>query len=52
MTSTLLLARDCIIYGVNLWLAPVECVFDMIESELIRRGIELDEIDIAAGRVA
>jgi len=41
MTPALLLVRDCIIYSVNVWLAPVECVFDMIESELVRRGIEL-----------
>ena len=38
MTSALLLARDCIIYSVNVWLAPVECAFNMIESELMRRG--------------
>ena len=25
MTSALLLARDCIIYSVNVWLVPVEC---------------------------
>ena len=33
MTSALLFARDCIIYSVNVWLVPVECAFDMIESE-------------------
>jgi hypothetical protein len=42
MTSALLLARDCIICWVNVWLAPVEYAFDAIESELVRRGIELD----------
>ncbi len=42
MTSDLLLARDCIICWVTVWLAPVECMFDMIESELIRRGVELE----------
>jgi hypothetical protein len=42
MTPALLLARDCIIYWVNVWLTPVECMFDMIESELIRRGVELE----------
>lgn len=42
MTPALLLARDCIIYWVNVWLAPVECMFDMIESELVRRGIALE----------
>ncbi|MGY3609794.1 MULTISPECIES: hypothetical protein [unclassified Bradyrhizobium] len=45
MTPPLLIARDCIIYWVNVWIAPVECVFDVIESELARRGIALDEID-------
>jgi hypothetical protein len=38
MTSALLLARDCIIYSVNVWLVPVECTFNIIESELTRRG--------------
>lgn len=42
MTSALLLARDGIICWVAVWLAPVECAFDMIESELVRRGVELD----------
>ncbi|RXT42909.1 hypothetical protein B5V03_24090 [Bradyrhizobium betae] len=42
MTPALLLARDCIIYWVNVWVAPVECVFDMIESELVRRGVALE----------
>ena len=37
MTSALLLARDCIVYSVNVWLVPVECAFNMIESELARR---------------
>ena len=41
MTSALLLARDCIIYSVNVWLVPVECAFNMIESELVRRGVQL-----------
>lgn len=45
MTTALLLARDCIIYWVNVWVAPVECVFDLIESELVRRGIELEGVD-------
>ena len=39
MTTVLLLSRHYIICWVNVWLAPVECVFDMIESELERRGI-------------
>lgn len=37
MTPALLLARDFIICWVNAWLAPVECAFDMIESELRQR---------------
>ncbi len=45
MTPALLIARDCIIYWVNVWIARLECVFDAIESELARRGIALDEID-------
>ncbi|WFU74914.1 hypothetical protein [Bradyrhizobium sp. CB2312] len=45
MTPALLIARDCIIYWVNIWIAPVECVFDVIESELARRGVAPDEID-------
>ncbi|WP_187436667.1 hypothetical protein [Bradyrhizobium rifense] len=44
MTPALLLARDCIIYWVNVWLAPVECMFDMIESELVRRGVALEGV--------
>ncbi|MHC2336958.1 hypothetical protein [Bradyrhizobium sp. USDA 4454] len=44
MTLALLIARDCIIYWVNVWIAPVECVFDVIESELARRGIAPDEV--------
>ena len=45
MTSDLLLARDCIICWVTLWLAPVECMFDMIESELVRRGVALEGVE-------
>ena len=41
MTSALLLARDCIVYSVNVWLVPVECPFNMIESDLVRRGAQL-----------
>ena len=52
MTSALLLVRDCIICGVTLWLAPVEYVFDMVESELVRRGVELEEVDQTARRAA
>ena len=43
--TPLLLSRDCIICWVNVWLAPVECVFDLIESELERRGIALEHPD-------
>lgn len=42
MTPALLLARDCIICWVNVWLAPIEYAFDLIESELVRRGVALD----------
>lgn len=42
MTPALLLARDCNTYWVNVWLAPVECAFDMLESALVRRGVEID----------
>jgi hypothetical protein len=41
VTPALLFARDCIIYSVNVWLLPVECVFNLIESELARRGVQL-----------
>jgi hypothetical protein len=41
VTPALLLARDCIIWWVHVWLAPVEYAFDTIESELERRGVEL-----------
>ncbi|WP_167351831.1 hypothetical protein [Bradyrhizobium tropiciagri] len=41
MTPMLLLSRDCIICWVSIWIAPIECVFDLIESELARRGIPL-----------
>jgi hypothetical protein len=44
MTPALLIARNCIIYWVNVWIAPVECVFDVIESELARRGVAPDEV--------
>ncbi|MGY8706782.1 hypothetical protein RAD16_13665 [Bradyrhizobium sp. 18BD] len=45
MTPALLIARDCITCWVNVWIAPVECVFEVIESELARRGVAPDEID-------
>ncbi|WP_167767602.1 hypothetical protein [Bradyrhizobium frederickii] len=43
MTPALLIARNCIICWVNVWIAPIECAFDVIESELARRGIAPDE---------
>ena len=45
MIPALLIARDCIIYWVNVWIAPVECVFNVIESELARRGVAPEQID-------
>lgn len=47
MTPVLLIARDFIICWVKVWIAPVEFVFDAIESELARRGVAPDE----AGRL-
>ena len=41
MTQALLFARDFIIYWLNVALAPVEFAYDMIESELQRRGGDL-----------
>ena len=40
MTPGLLIARGLIVHWVTLWLAPVEYAFDMIESELERRGVD------------
>jgi hypothetical protein len=40
-----LIARHVIIYWVNVWIAPVECVFDMIEPEPARRGVALEEAE-------
>ncbi|SIO13385.1 hypothetical protein SAMN05443247_02251 [Bradyrhizobium erythrophlei] len=45
MTSALLLARDCIICSVKVWLVPIECAFDAIESELVRRGVQLYPVE-------
>jgi len=41
MTLYLIAWRIAIIVGVTLALAPIESVFDMIEDELVRRGVEL-----------
>ncbi len=49
MTTALLIARDCIICWVNVWIAPVECVFDVIESELARRGVASGDADRLSG---
>jgi hypothetical protein len=43
VTPALLIARGLIIHWVTLWLAPVEHAFDMIESELERRGVDLQK---------
>lgn len=43
MTPGLLIARGLIVHWVTLWLAPVEYAFDMIESELERRGVDLQQ---------
>lgn len=40
MTEYLIVARAAVILWVNLALTPVEIVFDAIESELERRGVE------------
>ena len=40
MTPALLLARDFIVYWVNLSLTPVELAYDIIEAELQRRGVD------------
>lgn len=52
MTPALLLTRDCIIYWVNVWVAPIECAFDMIESELVRRGVDLEAVEQPTIRAA
>jgi hypothetical protein len=41
ITSYLIVARVAIILWINLAVMPVELVFDTIEAELERRGIEL-----------
>lgn len=38
MRPILLLARDCITYWMNVWVAPVEWAYDLIESELESEG--------------
>jgi hypothetical protein len=45
MTPALLIARYCIIYWVNVWIAPAECMFDIIEQELERRGVVFEGAD-------
>ena len=52
MTPALLLARDGIIYWVNVWLAPIECMFDMIETELVRRGVALEGVELPSRSAA
>jgi hypothetical protein len=41
MTQALLFARVFIIHCVTLWVSPAEFAFDMIEAELERRGVDL-----------
>jgi hypothetical protein len=41
MTGYLIVTRAAIVLWVNLAVMPVELVFDAIEAELERRGIEL-----------
>jgi len=41
MTDYLIAARAAIILWTNLAVMPVEIVFDAIENELKRRGVEL-----------
>jgi hypothetical protein len=41
MTDYLIAARAAIILWTNLAVMPVEIVFDAIETELKRRGVEL-----------
>ena len=50
MTPALLIARECIIYWVNVWLAPVEFVSDEIESELARRNAAAEDFERPAQR--
>jgi hypothetical protein len=45
MTPALLVARSLIVHCFTLWLATAEYAFDMIESELDRRGVDLQETD-------
>jgi hypothetical protein len=41
MTEYLIAARAVVILWTNLAVIPAEIVFDAIETELVRRGIEL-----------
>jgi len=41
VTPTLLFVRRAIIQWVAFWVAPFEFAFDMIETELYRRGVDL-----------
>lgn len=41
MTAILLFARRAIIQSVTFWVTPFEFVFDVIEAELHRRGVDL-----------
>ncbi|MBH5400663.1 hypothetical protein HZZ13_23115 [Bradyrhizobium sp. CNPSo 4010] len=48
MTTALPIARDRIICRVNVRVAPVECAFGIIQSELARSGVAVGD----AGRLA
>jgi hypothetical protein len=45
LTPLLVYARLTIINCVSFSLAPVEFVFDLIEDELKRRGVELSQLE-------
>jgi hypothetical protein len=41
MTQCLIAARTAVIFWTNLAVTPAEVLFDAIEAELERRGVEL-----------
>jgi hypothetical protein len=43
VTPTLLFARRVIIQWVTFWVTPFEFTFDLIETELDRRGVDLSK---------
>jgi len=52
MTPTLLFAWRAIIQWVTFWVTPSEFVFDMIEMELHRRGVDPSRQKTTAGQRA